>query len=171
MKKILKGFVIFIGIIAIVFYWPKSLNTILDIDYEKVDKIIVNLVEPGFELIEDDYGNEVGVPDTKVYQLEMDCKDQKTSEILSILNQTKYHSKIRNLLPVELEVSNQDFEYSGYVYFSIDEDYRWVYLLGDERIAISSKKDLTNIYTMTDSKVLDEFVKFMKNNGTLIEEK
>lgn len=101
----------------------------------------------------------------------MDSKDQKTSETLSILNQTKYHSKIRNLLPVELEVSNQGFEYSGYVYFSIDEDYRWVYLLGDERIAISSKNDLTNIYTMTDSKVLDEFVKFMKKSGTLIEEK
>lgn len=54
----IKRLLIFIGIVAVVFYWPKSLDTILDIDYEKVDKIIVNLVEPGFELIEDDYGNE-----------------------------------------------------------------------------------------------------------------
>lgn len=169
MKKVLKGLLIFIVIAAGIFYWPKSLESILEIDYEKVDQIRMHLVEPGVVLNEDEGGNEVGVPKNDVYQLEMNEASLEYNKIFSILNHTKYHSKLRNLLPFELEVSNHDFEYNGYVFFSIDDDYQWISFLGDERVMISSKEGKSKVYTMSNSKVLDEFAEYMKEHAKPIE--
>ena len=170
MKKGIKIIFTIIVSVTVIFYWPKSFNSILDIDNQKIKEISITLCEPSGEIVEDEWGNEVWKSHVNVYKLDVDSIDNEHyNHLLSILNGTKYHSKLRNILPFELDISNQDFEYTCQIWISLDDDYKWINLLGDNRISISSKDEKANVYNMRNSKTLNELAKYVMEHGNLSE--
>lgn len=147
MKKLV-GIILFVLIIGIGFYFPKSLSKI--IDYESLNHVSITLVKPNID--------EQGSAINHIYQLDL----QDSSQLISILETTKFQSKLRNILPFEFDVSNQDMNYTITMNFYDENESQTVFFLGDERIWVDP-----NMYHMIQIDTIDKIAEYVMKNGEL----
>ncbi len=166
MKKCIKIIVFLILVSALLYYFPKSIDSITAIDEQSITNVKICLYEPRSEFKEDENGNIKPYSYVEHYEIELDNYNHyHYKEIMTILNDTHYISKLQNLLNLNQNINNDDFKYIGFISFLMGNDYKEIHLLGDHRVTVSSKYEKTKVYYMTNKKVLDQFASYLKEYG------
>ena len=138
-------------LVMIVIYFPKSFGEITD--YENAEYMTIILVKPEI--------NEQGEPLNFVYEMNVQHSSDSFDQIINILDNVRYQPKLRNLLPYEFEVTNQNFNYTMTLTFYDQKKYQTVFFLGDERICVEN-----DMYHMLPNG-MDDIAKYIIENGEL----
>lgn len=170
MKKCIKIIVFLILVSALLYYFPKSIDSITAIDEPSITNVKICLYEPHSDFKEDEIGNIEPYSYVDYYEIELDnLNHQHYKEIMTILNDTQYISKFQNLLNSNQNINNDDFKYIGFISFFMENDFKEIHLLGENRVTVSSKYEKTKVYYMTNKKVLDQFASYLKEHGMRLE--